>query len=270
MKTKLTFVLIMIFGTLFAGCSKEDKKVEVVVEDEEVIESEEPSIYETFTFSSNGIEREGKIYLPDAYETNKSLPVIYLIDFTEQHFQVAKDEFEKVIDGVEQLEGFDALVVSLNDIPDIDADPETFQEHYGIYKNMTSYVDGKYTNNPSRTFIGKGSESGVVLMALFLENPETYVFDNFIATDPSTLYTSAIIRLLKNNNFPQDKLDKKLHFSFSTSNDRVKCNELINLVNEAHYSWLEFEAIEYTNSDYENTYPISYAAGIKYVFRNQK
>ena len=59
--------------------------------------------------------------------------------------------------------------VTLENIPDVDAEPETFQEHYELFKNMTSYVDGKYTDNSSRTFIGKGSESGIVLMALFHE-----------------------------------------------------------------------------------------------------
>ena len=266
MKAKMTFVLIMIFGILIAGCSKEDQKVEVKDEDEEILEPPEPQIYETFTFSSNGTEREGKIYLPAAYDTNKSLPAIYLIDFEEQHYPITTDEFEKVINGVQQIEGFDALVVSLESIPGFDAKPNSFQDHYEIYKNMTTYVDGKYTNNPSRTFIGKGSESGVVMMALFLENQETSVFDNFIATDPSPLYTSAIIELLETNNFPQNKLDKKLHFSFSTTNDPVKCTELIYLIYEAHYPWLQFESIEYTKSDYENTYPISYAAGIKFIF----
>ena len=221
---------------------------------------------ETFTFSSNGTKRKGKIYLPASYETNNNLPAIYLIDFTEQHFKLATDEFEKVIDGVRQIEGFDALVVTLENIPDIDAEPKAFQDHYEIYKTLTSYVDGKYTNNSSRTFIGKGSESGVVIMALFLENSETPVFDNFIATDPSGLYASAIIRMIENEDFPKNKLNKKLHFSFSTSNDRAKCNNLINLVNEAQYPWLQFESIEYTNSDYENTYPISFAAGIKFIF----
>ena len=221
---------------------------------------------ETFTFLSNETEKEGKIYLPAAYETNKSLPAIYLIDFAEQHYPLTTDEFEKVINGVQQIEGFDALVVSLENIPGFDANPNNFQNHYEIYKNMTTYVDGKYTNNPSRTFIGRGSESGVVMMALFLENPDSSVFNNFISTDPSPLYTSAIIELLENDNFPQNKLDKKLHFSFSTSNDPVKCTELINLVSGAQYPWLQFESIEYTSSDYTNTYPISYAAGIKYVF----
>ncbi|NOX84605.1 MAG: hypothetical protein GXO86_01365 [Chlorobi bacterium] len=222
---------------------------------------------ETFTFLSNGTTLKGKIYLPASYPANKNLPAIYLIDFTEQHFKLATDEFEKVIDGVKQVQGIDALVVTLENIPDVDAEPETFQEHYEIYKNMAAYVDRKYTHNTSRTFIGKGSEAGVVLMALFREDPENAVFDNFIVTDPSPKYARAIISIIEKNDFPKNKSNKKLHFSFSTSNDRVLCNKLIKAISDANYPWLQFETIEYTDSDYEHTYPVSYAAGIKYVFK---
>jgi hypothetical protein len=72
--------------------------------------------------------------------------------------------------------------------------------------------------------------------------------------------------MIENNSFPQKKSNKKLHFSFSTSNDRAKCTKLVNLIKEAQYPWLQFESIEYTNSNYENTYPISFADGIKYIF----
>jgi hypothetical protein len=221
---------------------------------------------EVFTFISGGKIIKGKIYLPPSYNVNKDLPTIYLIDFTEQHFKLATDEFEKVIDGVNQLNGFDALVVSLDGIPDIDAEPEKFEEHYSIFKDLSSYIDSNYTRNASRTFIGKGSESGVVLMALFLENKENLVFDNFIVTDPSPRYMSAIISFIEKGDFPKNKLNIKLHYSFSTSNDRAKCIKLINMIKDANYRWLRVESIEYTKSNYENTYPISYAAGIKYVF----
>lgn len=221
---------------------------------------------DTFSFSSNGKTMKAKIYLPADFESNKNLPAIFLIDFTEQHFKLATDEFEKVINGVQQIEGFDALVVSLADIPDIDAEPETFGADYGIYKNMTAAVLGTYTNNSSHTFIGKGSESGVVIMALLLENSESPLFDNFIATDPSGLYASAIIKMIEDNDFPQNKTNKKLHFSFSTSNDRVKCNQIIELIKKAKYPWLQFKGVEYTQSNYENTYPVSFAEGLKFIF----
>jgi hypothetical protein len=228
--------------------------------------SDKDARIETFTFSSNGIKTKGKIYLPAAIETNKNLPAIFLIDYTEQHFKLATDEFEMVVEGVRQIEDFDALVVSLDNIPDVDAEPETFQEHYELFKDMMSYVDGKYSDNSSRTLIGKGSESGIVLMAMFHESRELSVFDNFIVTDPSPLYASAIIEMIEKDDFPENKLNKKLHFSFSTSNDQALCNKLIELIKDAQYSWLQFESIEYTNSNYENTYPISYEAGIKYIF----
>ncbi len=84
---------------------------------------------ETFTFSSNGVATEGKIFLPASYETNGNLPAIYLIDFTEQQFKLATDEFEKVVAGVRQIKGFDALVVTLEEHLDIDSKPEAFQEY---------------------------------------------------------------------------------------------------------------------------------------------
>jgi hypothetical protein len=216
-----------------------------------------PSRIETFTFSSNGTEVRGKIFLPDIYDDNANLPAIFLIDYTEQHFKMATDEFEKVIEGVRQVQGLDALVVTLAGIPDVDAEPEMFPEHYELFRSMVAAVDGKYTNNPSRTFIGKGSESGVEVMALLLEEAEAPVFDNFIATDPSSMYLAALKEMLEDETFPTNKANKKLHFSFSTSNNRALCTRLIELIDGAQYPWLTFEATEYTDSDYENTYPIS-------------
>ncbi len=221
---------------------------------------------ETFEFSANGVATKGKIFLPASYETNRNLPAIYLIDFTEQQFKLARDEFEKVVDGVQQIQGFDALVVTLEEHFNIDSKPEAFQEYYDIFKDMASYVDGKYTNNISRTFIGRGSEAGIVLMTLFLENSESSVFENFIVTDPAGSFNAAVIQMIEKDDFPKNKLNKKLHFSFSTSNNHDQCIKLINLIEVAEYPWLEFESLEYANRNYENTYLVSFAEGIKYVF----
>ena len=221
---------------------------------------------ETFTFSSDGVAYSGKIYLPTSYETKNDLPAIFLIDYSDQHFESVTDEFEKVIDGVQEIEGLEALVVSLENIPDVDAKSYAFQEYYQVFKDMTTYVDGHYTNNPSRTFIGRGSEAGIVLLALFLENSENSEFTNFIATDPPSSFLLDVIDIIKNNDFSKNNSKKKLHFSFSTSNDSSTCNKLIELINQSQYDWLEFESIQYTDSDYVHTYPISFAAGLKFVF----
>jgi predicted alpha/beta superfamily hydrolase len=221
---------------------------------------------ETFTFYSNGTHFKGKIYLPESFSKNKQLPAIFLIDFTEQHFKIAKDEFEKVIDGVNQIPDFDALVVTLEEILDIDAEPDSFEDHYTIFKDLSNYVENKYSTNNSKTFIGKGSESGVVLMALLDTQSNPPVFENFIATDPSGLYGTAFIDAVKKFNTPIDMPHKKLHFSFSTSNDYKKCTTLIDLLKEKQFPWLTFESKYYSDSNYENTYPVSYAEGLKFIF----
>jgi predicted alpha/beta superfamily hydrolase len=223
---------------------------------------------ESFSFSNNGTPTKAKIYLPPSYASNKNLPVIYLIDFTEQHVKLATDEFEKVINGVNQIAGFEALVVSLEGIPDIDAEPDSFQDHFDIYKNMATYVAGKYSNNRSRTFIGKGSEGGLVLMALFVEQNKNTMFHNFIVTDPSPKYSQAVINLIEKGEIPENKVNKKLHLSFSTTNNRFLCNDLIKHINDAQFPWLQFESKEYETSDHENTYPIAFAEGLQYVFNN--
>lgn len=254
---------ILLFMAIFTGaCDKKSENVNINTPPSpptEVLETE------TFTFLSNGTATKGKIYLPDSYDTNKNMPVIYLIDFTEQHWPTAKDEFEKVVAGVKEIEGFDALVVTLEEHLNIDANPAGFQEYYQMFKNMSSYVDSNYTSNSSRTLIGRGSEAGIVMMTLFLEDPETSIFDNFIATDSPGDFNSTIVDMIENDDFPLNKLNKKLHFSFSSSNDIDDCTTMINAIIDADYPWLHFVYDSY-DSDYLNTYPISFADGIKFIF----
>jgi len=172
-----------------------------------------------------------------------------------------------VIRGVLQIEDFEALVVTLENIPDIDAQPENFIEQREVFKNMTIYVSSKYTSNTSRTFIGRGSEAGVVLLTLLNEDPEANIFDNYIATDPSIEFINSAINLIQNNRVQANMLNKKLHFSFSLTNNRTTCLALINSFLDAQYPWLEFSYVEYTNSSYNNTYLTSYAVGLEFVYK---
>jgi hypothetical protein len=261
MKKKIVLLLgaiLLIFGLISCSRKGSDRSEPVEV-------SSSPMI-EIFTFSSNGTEYSGKIYLPAYYRAQDDLPAIYLIDFTDQHFESVTDEFEKVIDGVEQIEGLEALVVSLENIPSIDAKPFKFQEYYEIYKAMAAYVDEHYTGNPTRTFMGRGSEAGVVLQALFLEGSENLEFTYFIATDPPKSFIWTVMDTIKDSDFSKNKMGKKLHFSFSTSNDGAACNRLIDLIEQSKFEWLDFESIEYTETDYVHTYPNSFAAGLAFVF----
>ncbi len=234
------------------------------------IENTQKAKIDTFTFSSDGTEINGKIYLPASFSKDKSPHSIYLIDFTEQHFKEATDEFEKVISATREIQDFDAVVVTLEERLDVSvgASNRDFQKYYNIFKDMASYVDTNYTNNNSRTIIGRGSEAGLVLMTLFLEDSLNSVFDNFIATDSPSSFNNYIITILSGDNLPKNKQNKKLHFSFSKSNNRKSCLNLILTIDQAKYPWLQFESLEYVESNYENTYPEAFAEGLKYMFND--
>jgi hypothetical protein len=214
------------------------------------------------------VDTKGKIYLPASYEINKNLPAIYLIDYQEQHFQIATDEFEKVISGVNQIDNFDALIVTLDAHLDIETQPGSFEDHYDVFRSMASYVDENYTDNTSRTFMGRGSEGGIVLLTLLHENPDSSLFDNYIATDPSDPFMNNMIFMIENNDVPNYINTKKLHFSFSSDNNYANCTYLIDLVENTQFPWLKFGSNEYPNNVYEDTYPISFATGLKFVFEN--
>ena len=259
---------ILVAG-LFSFTYSCDKDADIIEDTPEIAdppELTEKYRIDTFTFSSNGKATNGKIFLPDSFEKNQDLPAIFLIDYVEQHFETAKDEFEKVIESVQAIEGKDALVITLEEHRNVESKPRGFAGYYEDFKNMASYVNGEYTSNTSRTFIGRGSEGGIVLMTMFLEESESAYFDNFIVTDPASYFITAVISLIENDDFPKNKGNKKLHFSFSSSNNFALCTKLVSTIDEARYKWLKFEFVDYMDNDYENTYPLAFAAGLKFIF----
>ena len=268
MKTKIALSQLIALLFIMASCSADEQ---IMQDMPSVLPETEKEMFdfprsETFTFSSGGKDVNGIIYFPDSYETNRDLPAIYLLDYQEQHFEVTKDETEQVIRGIQALSDFDALVVTLAEHLYVDAKANEFQDHYSVFKDMTSYVDTNYTDNTSRTFIAKGSEAGVVLLSLLSEDQASSVFNNFIATDSPSSFNNVVIEMIRNNKVPGDLKDKKLHFSFSISNNRDNCLALISAFEKAQYPWLMFESKEYTATNFNNTYPISFAAGLKFVF----
>lgn len=233
---------------------------------------EEPPVntitIETFTFSSNGEEIEGKIFLPESYPNSQNLPAVFLMDYHEQHFQLATDEFEKVINGTKKIDGFSALVVTLNNHLDIETDPSMLEDQYALFRDMATYVNSTYTTNKSNTFVGRGSEAGLILLTMLHEHPDSSVFDNFIVTDPSDPFNNAAIFSIENDEVPNYSSGKKLHYSFSSDNNYANCTYFINLIEDSQFSWLEFDSKEYPDNDYEDTYPLSFEDGLAFVFDN--
>jgi hypothetical protein len=224
-----------------------------------------PARTEAFEFSSNGVVTQGRVHLPESFEPGMDLPTIYLIDFAEQKGEVALDEFETVIDSVNQIDGLNALVATLEGIPDIEVNLLDYQEYADVFRDMANHIDANYANSSSRTFIGRGDVGGVVLLELFGEGPDEGAFDNYVATDPPTDFTRAVVSILETEDFSQAATSKKLHLSYSDANNVVALTQLADLIDQANYPWMEYESVYYSGTYFIDTYPTAYADGLRFV-----
>ena len=222
---------------------------------------------ETFTINSNGKLWKAKIHISgeynsntDEYSYNKDLPAIYLVDTKEVSHAVAYDEFETVV-AASQLGGLNVLVITLEDFLPYRLISE-YEDYSDIFHELASYIEANYSSNPSRTLIGRGTGCNMVLATLFLEEPA--VFQNFIATTGNGY--GYFIELMRSENFPQEKDNKKLYFALDGESDYDFNMRFINTINEKAYSWLEFKWAEYPDYMYTTSYPYVYADGIKYIF----
>ncbi|MBT8208240.1 MAG: hypothetical protein HKN94_10950 [Acidimicrobiales bacterium] len=227
-------------------------------------ETGSPARTEAFEFSSNGVTTRGQIHLPESFDKGMNLPTVYLIEFDSAGHEVAP-EFETVIDSVKQINGLKALVATLEERPNITPSPSAYQEHVDLFRDMANHVDSTYTDNPSRTFIGRGFEAGIVLLDLFGEGPEDAGFDNYVATDVESGFATEVRGVLESEDFSDATTSKRLHFSFSASNNVRLMTELTDLIDQAEYPWLEFESVYYSDLGFFNAYPTAFTDGLAYV-----
>lgn len=124
-------------------------------------------------------------------------------------------------------------------------------------------------STPSRTFLGRGSEAGIVLLELFGDGPDNASIENYVATEAPGSFMSTVINLLETEDFSAATSPRRLHLSYSTTNDQRRATELANLIHESEYEWLEYESVSYSDSDYEHAYPTAFTDGLAIVLGSQ-
>jgi len=223
---------------------------------------------DTFTFSGNGEDTKGIIYIPAGYHSESDWPSIYLLDYKDTHFADVTDEFEQLVSTMLAIEGLKALVVTLEEHRNLDVGPDEFEEHRDLFISMTEYVDNNYSVNTSRTFVGRGSEGGVVLLTMLTEDPQSRVFEKYVATDSPNSFNTNIIGRIQNEQVPDHMTDIKLHFSYSSSNVEAVCIALINNIEDANYPWLSFASAAYPTMTYPQAYTTAFTDGLEFVFKD--
>ena len=263
---KSLFNLSLLFATFLvvSACSKDNDDDMIDPMDDETL----PRI-EFFTFNSNNADHNAKVFLPESYETNSNLPVVYLLDTTEPPlFETGLDEFEQVTFATDAIPDFEAIVVSLRDIIVRDyTEYDSTHYYYGLFNDMAKYVDTNYATGSSKTLIGRGNAGGMILLGLFQESGASHEFTNFVSVDiPGSAIELANVTVI-NNDFPtEDKEDMKLHFSFASEHQPDQNRALINRIHNNDYPWLTFASEEYADLNHETIYPQAYKDGLAFVF----
>lgn len=220
-----------------------------------------------------------KIFLPGIYDTDKNLPVLYVLD--------GAYYFEDVIKYIKDIE-FDAIVVGIGDYtPNApgqdylrarDFIPGTIYEgvsdgHLRFYKFLTEevvpYIDQNYENDPkSRTLVGHQMAGVCTNFSLLKGASENLVFHGYLSINPTTTNRYIFENLLDSLNFAPDTEPLRLFLSQVSANQKGEWFYLD--LKEQAFPWLNLELYTVEDSSTVSFNPVvvepSIKEGLKFIY----
>jgi hypothetical protein len=255
MKTHLLLFVVISCLITFNGCKDDDSEA-----------SSEFDQYREFTISAGDPEIQfgGRVFLPLAYQENKNLPVIYIMEF-ESTIHPDVQQFEKIISITTSL-GIEAIVVAGEKFDENSNNFNNFEKFHGIMVNdLVPVIDSRYeNNNQSRTLIGRGNGAAHALLTMLMETPVNTTFNKFIVTDPPSQLGYILNTMISDDDFPQDKKAIKLHLSSTQSAQWM--DPLSEILENKNYPWLTFSYEAFPNALYDNSAEDVFLSGISYLF----
>jgi len=222
-----------------------------------------------------------QIYLPKIYNTNKNLPIIYLLD--------GKFNFDRVTNLVKST-NIDAIVVGVGDFVAkkkwkrrwVDLLPESGCHETGgrnldfyafITKELVPFIDSKYDNDhTSRSLIGHSSAGLFTFISMFLEDPNNVIFHNFIASDPELGCDRLYFHKMLQKDYDFSSLDKKfnLYLALSSDGDIDAVRHFSEVIKAKEYSWLTFKYEEFLSETHFGIIVPSFSSGLLFISDNQQ
>lgn len=216
-----------------------------------------------------------QIFLPKGYETNKNLPIIYILDGTLN--------FETVVSLLGSNR--DAIVVGVGDMasngdwrrrwedlmPGVKCH-NTIGKHLDFYKFITQelvpYIDDNYENDhTSRSLIGHSSAGLFSLVAMFLEDSKDMLFLNFIASDPELgCDPDYFSEMLDTSNLSMGAKKFKLYLALSNDGNIVEVRKFADNIQVKEFAWLSFRYEEFLNDNHMGIVNPSFKLGLKFIF----
>lgn len=218
-----------------------------------------------------------KIIYPEAMNTNKNLPVIYVLD---GYLNLPKAQRTLGSNN-------SAIIVGIGDMASkqmwqrrwVDLHPTESKcsgssgKHLDFYNFITKQIVplvevNEGVNPTSRTLIGHSSAALFTLVSMYMQDTENAMFNNFISSDPELGCDSEyFMNLIDDNDF--SNVDKKFKFylALSMENGNLEAvRRFSDHLQEKESSWLTFKYEEFLDKDHMGVIEPSFRSGFKFVF----
>jgi len=274
-------VKILMFGCIafilvITACTDNDPEDQIITDPPEEVYPITIKTSMTSNYALDKLNYPITIFLPKAFETNRNIPIIYILD-GKMNMQKAKDNVGS---------NTEAIFVGIGDLASkeewnrrwIDFSPTGTTcgngqgKHLNFYnfitKQLIPNIEKNYGINPSsRTLIGHSAAGIFTLVSLFLEDPKNVMFHNFIASDPILGCDSEyFIKLLDDNDFSNVDKKFKLYLAISIEGSVEVVKQFSEKVKEKEFSWLTFKYEEFFNEYHMSVVDPSFKSGLKFVF----
>jgi len=217
-----------------------------------------------------------KILLPKEYETDKNLPVVYLLDgLTVNPGNTNGPIFFQDLVSYANDVGLNAILVAVGDklgsersrdyLPSgCDGNDDDFGNFYEfINKELVPFIDERYeSDHTARTLIGVSWAGNFTFNVLFREVQDSIIFHNFISVDPSICSLSYFQERLDSMDFPDDA-NLKIHISQAEDPTAGTLNDLFV---EKDFPFLEVDYNFYENESHYSVQDPSIRQGLRFIY----
>ena len=259
---------------VITACSSDNSDVDAPIPQKELPRTEIMSITSNNVFDNYSYPI--KIYLPASYETNKNLPIIYILD-GELLLEKVKNNLGSNIEAV-------AIVVGIGDFAAKEEWTRRFADfmpgtkcqgaqgklldfYNFISKELVPSIDKNYDNDHnSRSLIGHSAAGIFTLVSMFLEDSENVLFHNFIASDPLLCDPDFFAEMLHDYDFSEGAKKFKLYLALSGEGNIGAVRQFAESIQAKEYTWLNFKYEEFLNENHLGIVDPSFKSGLKIIF----
>ena len=263
----LAFITCLSFILLNLSCNKEDDSMDP--SDGATNQTVDDTLYSQSVLYDYPL----RIFIPKEYETDKNLPIVYLLDGLLPSPLDNVIFYDEVVGSMQNI-GLKAILVAVGDRTGVDREidflaqgclgtEEGFNNFLSfLTQELVPYIDNKYESDHSkRTLIGHSHAGNFAINAFIREAPNNIIFHGYVSVDPSECDNAILEGHIDNMDFP-DNANIKFHLSQA----QFDVEAVYNLLNEKDFPWLYLDFEDYPNENHISVTRPSIRKGLKFIY----